>query len=486
MTEASSSSPSGGRTIDARTASLSASFRDPSGFVFVKDGRLYRWIHESYADTYRHLRVSGLYDELVKRQLLIPHEEMPRNAAQSAGHYLTILPERIPFVSYPYEWCFSQLKAAAAATLEIQHLCLQHDMTLKDCSAYNMQFRAGKPVLIDTLSFDRYAEGRPWAAYRQFCQHFLAPLALMSYTDVRLNQLSRIYIDGCPLDLAAALLPLRTWLRMSVLLHIHVHAKSQRYFSTGVERHLGSEPKPGSSRRRMSRKALLGLIDQLMTAVQKFTWSPKGTQWADYYDETNYSDGAFEQKRETVRRLLERSAPGMVWDLGANTGLFSRIAGKLGRDTVAFDMDPAAVERNYLECLKRGETGILPLVMDLTNPSAGTGWENRERMSLAERGPAGTCLALALVHHLAISNNVPFDRIAAFFSTICRDLIIEFVPKSDSQVQRLLSAREDIFPGYARDVFETEFSRNFHMHETIELPESGRVIYSMTRKLGEA
>jgi hypothetical protein len=145
-------------------------------------------------------------------------------------------------------------------------------------------------------------------------------------------------------------------------------------------------------------------------------------------------------------------------------------------------MDPAAVERNYLECRKTGETGMLPLVMDLGNPSPGTGWENRERMTLAERGPADTVLALALVHHLAISNNVPFGRMASFLSTLGRRLIIEFVPKSDSQVQRLLAAREDVFTGYTRDDFETEFSRNFTVEETIPLSESGRVIYSMTAK----
>ncbi len=475
-------SPNTGKEPKAKTTGLAASFRDPSGFVFVKEGRLYRWIHTSYADNYRHLMDSGLYDELVSRQLLIPHGEEESDTPESPGHYLTIVPERILFVSYPYEWCFSQLKTAAATTLKIQNICLEYDMSLKDCSAYNIQFRAGKPVLIDTLSFDRYTEGHPWVAYRQFCQHFLAPLALMSYKDARLNQLSRTYIDGCPLDLAAALLPFRSRLSISLLLHIHLHAKSQKFFSARVQRSPGAGPASGSSTRRMTRKALLGLIDQLQAAVRRLKWKPEGTEWADYYDETNYSVGAFEQKQETVRRLLEKTGPGMVWDLGANTGLFSRIAAGLGHETVSFDMDPAAVERNYLECQRTGETRILPLVTDLNNPSPGTGWQNRERMTIAERGPADTILALALVHHLAISNNVPFHRIASFLSTLCRRLIIEFVPKNDSQVQRLLATRADVFAGYTRDEFETQFSRNFNIEETVPLYESGRFIYSMTVK----
>ncbi len=470
----------------ARATSLAASFRDPSGFVFLKDGRVYRWIHASYTDNYRHLMDSGLYDELVKRQLLIPHEETESGTRDSPDHYSTILPEQIPFVSYPYEWCFSQLKAAAAATLEIQNTCLEYGMSLKDAGAYNIQFIRGKPVLIDTLSFDRYVEGHPWVAYRQFCQHFLAPLALISYKDVRVNQISRSFIDGCPLDLAATLLPLRTWSRLSLLFHIHLHARSQSYFSAGVERHGGDATREGASRRGMSRRALLGLVDQLLTGVRKLKWKPPGTEWADYYGETNYSDNAFEQKQEIVRRLLEGTGPGTVWDLGANTGLFSRIASGLGHQTVAFDMDPVAVERNYLECLRTDESRLLPLIMDLSNPSPNTGWENRERMTLAERGPANTVMALALVHHLAISNNVPFNRIAGFFSRLCTRLIIEFVPKSDSQVQRLLAAREDVFPAYTRDDFEKEFSRYFLIEQTVPLSESGRVIYSMTVKQGSS
>ncbi|MFH1112756.1 MAG: SAM-dependent methyltransferase [Pseudomonadota bacterium] len=476
------SPPPNGEAEKARATCLAASFRDPCGFVFLKEGRVYRWIHASYADNYHHLTTSGLYGELVKRQLLIPHEEVESAAPESPDHFSTILPEQVPFISYPYEWCFGQLKAAAAATLEIQNTCLEYGMSLKDAGAYNIQFKRGKPVLIDSLSFDRYVEGRPWAAYRQFCQHFLAPLALMSYKDVRVNLLSKSFIDGCPLDLASTLLPLRTWSRPSLLFHIHLHARSQRYFSAGVERYRQGQIGEVTSGRRMSRRAVLGLVDQLLASVRRLKWTPPGTEWADYYNETNYSDRAFEQKQEIVRRLLEGSGRGMVWDFGANTGVFSRIAAGMGNDTVAFDLDPVAVERNYRECLGTDETRVLPLIMDLSNPTPGVGWENRERMSLAERGPADTVLALALVHHLAISNNVPFHRIAAFFSRLCRRLIIEFVPKNDSQVQRLLSAREDVFPGYTRDDFEKEFSGHFSIEQTVPVSESGRVIYSMTAK----
>ena len=172
----------------------SGSFRDSNGFVFWQDGALYRQVNTSYKDNYEHLMESGLYEVLVSGGLLLPHEEVNIQSSQPDLAYKVIRPELIPFISYPYEWCFSQLKDAALTTLEIQKTCLDFGMSLKDCSAYNIQFRKGKPVLIDTLSFEKYREGQPWVAYRQFCQHFLAPLALMSHKDIRLNQLLRVYI----------------------------------------------------------------------------------------------------------------------------------------------------------------------------------------------------------------------------------------------------------------------------------------------------
>lgn len=188
--------------------SLPGSFRDPSGFVFWRDGVIYRQVNAIYKEDYDHLMSSGLYKALVDAGLLIPHEEVGAEPAVSDGAYKIIRPELVTFVSYPYEWSFSQLKDAALTTLRVQHESMDFGMTLKDCSAYNVQFKDGKPVFIDTLSFERYREGTPWAPYRQFCQHFLAPLALMSHRDVRLSQLLRIHVDGVPLDLASSLLPL--------------------------------------------------------------------------------------------------------------------------------------------------------------------------------------------------------------------------------------------------------------------------------------
>ncbi|MCP4580104.1 MAG: SAM-dependent methyltransferase [candidate division Zixibacteria bacterium] len=451
---------------------VSGSFRDPSGFLFYRDDNLYRQINKSYKDNYNHLINSGLYEYLVNNRLLIPHIECNLDNIDYQIAYKIIKPEHLSYISYPYEWCFSQLKDAALITLNIQKKALEYNMSLKDCSAYNIQFQKGRPIFIDTLSFDKYKDGQLWSAYRQFCQHFLAPLALMSYTDVRLNQLFRIYIDGPPLDLTSSLLPLRTRLKFSLLAHLHLHAKSQKRYA-GKTRNVSS--------RKMNRRAFLGLIDSLERAIGKLKWKPRDTEWIDYYNETNYSDETQKIKITLIEEFLNQSKPEVLWDLGSNTGFYSRLAASRGVETLSFDIDPACVERNYLESAEKKELNILPLILDLTNPSPGIGWQNRERHSFIERGPADTIMALALIHHLAISNNLPLAKIADFFSRTCGFLIIEFIPKSDSQVQRLLSTREDIFPQYSQRDFELEFQEYFEITNSEKIGDSERILYLMKR-----
>ncbi|MDP4020433.1 MAG: SAM-dependent methyltransferase [Candidatus Adlerbacteria bacterium] len=418
---------------------------------------------------------SGLYSTLADRGSLVPHTEVEKRA-EDAEAYRILRPERIPFISYPYEWSFSQLKDAALLTLEIQKQALAHGMSLKDASAFNIQFRDCKPVLIDSLSFERYQEGSPWVAYRQFCQHFLAPLALMSYTDVRLHQLSRLFIDGIPLDLASTLLPARTWLRFSLLTHIHMHARYQTRFAASVA---GG---PAKNSGIVTKQNLVALLENLTATVQGLRHRAQATEWAKYYQTTNYTDVAFMHKQEIVGRFLKDAHPRTVWDLGANTGVFSRIAAAQGACTVSFDIDPLAVEANYRRCAEQKECNILPLILDLTNPSPAIGWRHRERMSLVERKTeSSTILALALIHHLAISNNVPFRDIAAFFNELGSALIIEFVPKDDSNVQRLLATRKDIFLDYTREAFEKAFRRHFTIREAVAVRGSKRVMYYMVR-----
>jgi hypothetical protein len=455
---------------------LGSSFRDPSGFLFLRNGLLYRQINHIYRENYQALMDSGLYEELVKRHLLIPHEEVALELAEPQQAHKIIQPEPLHFISYPYEWCFSQLKDAALATLTIQKIALKYGLSLKDCSAFNIQFHRGQPLLIDTLSFEVYQEGEPWTAYRQFCQHFLAPLALMAFRDVRMSTLTRVHIDGIPLDLTSTLLPTRTWLSFGLLSHIHLHAISQkRYADKTVDK--------STVTRRMSSTAFLGLIDSLETATRGLRLKVQKTEWEDYYLEAHsYTSDGLQHKLQLVGEFIDRIQPESLWDLGANIGLFSRLASERGIPTLSFDVDHNAVEQNYLVSKQEGTSNLLPLVLDLTNPSPNLGWQNNERMSLFDRSTPDAVLALALVHHLAISNNVPLEWLTDFFSSLGPWLVIEFIPKSDPQVGRLLATREDIFPNYTQDGFEHAFRELFEIQDAIQIRGSERILYLMKRR----
>jgi ribosomal protein L11 methylase PrmA len=456
-------------------ASLGSSFRDPAGFLYREGGTLFRQVNPAGARDYDLLMTSGLYKALAGRSLLIPHQEVDRRPSSDVHRILR--PETIPYISYPYEWCFSQLRDAALLTLEIQLTSLSFGMTLKDASAFNVQFVGSRPILIDTLSFEQYRDGQPWVAYRQFCQHFLAPLALMAHVDVRLRHLLRSFIDGVPLDLASRLLPARTRLRPGLLAHLHLHAGSQR-------RHQHRSRAAGQARPALPRSRLIALIESLRGAVRGCRPPRAATEWGDYYDRTNYSSEAMAAKERLVRQMVEdvAEAADLIHDLGANTGRFSRLLAGPGRYVVSHDLDELAVERHYTQNRADGVEGILPLLLDLTNPSPRIGWALEERESALERISRGTVVALALVHHLAISNNVPLDRMAALFHRLANTLIVEFVPKEDSQVQRLLATREDVFPGYTLEAFVEAFSRGFEIVVQQPVPGTSRTLLAMRRK----
>ncbi len=459
----------------SRLEKVSGSFRDPNGYLFTRGDVLYRQVNKMYGEHYEQLMTSGLYAQLVKEGLLIEHVEVDETPLDQTISYKVIRPEKLAFISFPYEWCFSQYRDVALCTLAIMKLALDHGMVLKDASAYNIQFHQGHPVLIDTLSFEKYQDGLPWVAYRQFCQHFLAPLALMALTDIRLSQMMRNYIDGIPLDLASSLLPPRSKFNLGLQAHVHLHAVAQK-------RYAGKDIKQVAQNRKMSKMALTGLIGSLESTIKNLNWKPEGTEWADYYSGTNYTDSAFDSKKILITELISKINPGAVWDLGANTGIFSRITSSKDIPTVSFDIDPAAVEINYLESRKKNEKFILPLVLDLTNPSPAIGWANVERPSFMQRACADLVLALALVHHMAISNNVPLVALAEFLNHLSRYLIIEFVPKEDSQVQRLLVSRVDIFPDYHQQGFEQAFTTYYKIIKSVPIPETKRILYLMERR----
>ncbi len=455
---------------------LRSSFRDPAGFLFYSKGVLLRQVNTAYVETFEELKKTGFLDRLMAAKLLVSHEEVRTADFFSKDGVLVLRPEKIPYISYPYEWCFSQLKQAALLTLELQRLALESGFVLKDASAYNVQFTGAQPIFIDTLSFDRYHAGKPWAAYRQFCEHFLLPLSLLSYgclTDLRTLQYN---LDGLPLEHWEPLLPWYSKLKFGVLTHLHIHRKFKAKETIQVSQNLKQHVKG------VSKIGLLSLVDSLKATIESMQLRKIKTTWDGYYADTNYTSAGLEHKRELIAGFVRQIAPGLVFDLGANQGEFSRICSSYGAYVVSADSDFNCVEQNYRLAQNKKSDNLLPILIDLTNPSPGLGWNGCERESFLKRGPADLTLALALIHHLTIGAGASFEEVVDLCAALSVNLLIEFVPKSDSQVKRLLLVKPDIYDWYTEQNFIERFVTRFEVLKVESIKDSERKLYLMRRR----
>ncbi|HEY2933510.1 MAG TPA: SAM-dependent methyltransferase [Acidobacteriota bacterium] len=449
---------------------LPSSFRDPAGYVFIEDKTVKRAVTFKGKANYDLLMSSGLYDRLVDNDWMVRHQEESRDFDPVSGIYKTILPEQLDYISYPYEWSFSQLQDAALLTLQIQMLAMKHGMSLKDASSFNVQFRGPHPVFIDTLSFQENKRG-PWIAYDQFCRHFLAPLLLMSNLSPNFNQFLKASLDGFPLDLTSTLLPLRTYLQFGPLIHLHLHARTQKKYASAPKRPNGwaiaspaRDPKPA-------------IIESLVSTIESQKLRRKQGNWINYYrDAHHYSPIDEEFKKSVVSSTLKQTRPACVYDLGGNTGNYSRLATAQGIRCVCYDFDPLCVNENYLQSKARNDLRMLPLLMDLNNPSPGLGFDSCERLSFIERPKPDLVFALAILHHLRITGNVPLRRISQFFAKLTRWLLIEFIPKQDEMAMRLLQGREDVFDDYSLPDFYRIFGRYFRLQQVWETPDNRRLL----------
>ncbi len=450
-----------------------ASFRDPAGYVFYRDNEPYRYISPSYYETYKKLHASGLYLALIDKGYIVPIEEISEEQGPN-GPSLIVKPQPIPFISYPYEWSFSQLKEAALCTLEVHKLALRHGMQLKDASVYNVQFIGTKPVFIDTLSFTERDSSVPWIAYKQFCHHFLGPLSLCSFVDVRLNRLFISHLDGIPLDLAKKLLPKRAYFSLSRFLHIWLHERFQQKS--------GQQPSSVRKKGACSMQAALGLVESLEQAVKGLAVKKSPTVWQEYYSGDSYEKAGFEEKNGHVERLLSQLAPNLLWDLGSNNGHFTELVSKYAKYSIAFDFDTNCIEEMYQRLRKKNTSTILPLQMDLANPSPGIGWEGKERKAFLERGRCDVALALALIHHLLVTAAIPFERVVNFFASIATHVIIEYVPPSDPKFRQISLTNQNDFSYFTEEFFETAFAKCFDLQAKIPINTSSRVLYHFQKK----
>ena len=440
------------------------SFRDPAGFLYRQDGGLFRHINASGLADFDRFERSGLAAELLAEKKLVPYRTV---RADRTGKVLEL--EELPFVTYPYEWSFRQLRDAALLTLELARRGLEHGLMLKDASAFNVAFRDGRPIFLDHTSFMICRENTPWPAYRQFVMHFLAPLLVMKYTDMRCLGLLRENLGGISPDFAGRLLPRRTWFSFTALAHVHLHAVMERKYSSqeGDVRQVGMKPE----RLRDFLRALADETTALKPPVQR-------TDWEAYYRRNSYSDAAFAAKQEAVRKFCAAHPGGVTVDLGANTGVFSEIAAEHSETVIAADIDPQSVEMLY-ETARTHCPKLQPVLQDLANPSPAVGVFNAECAPFLARCKGDKVLGLALIHHLRITGNWDLERIVRLFAGTAPHALVEFVPADDVQVKRLVRGRDAIYADWNAEQVEAAFRAEYPVLDRIALPDSGRILFAM-------
>jgi ribosomal protein L11 methylase PrmA len=464
------------------TEPIAGSFRDPTGSVFRRDGRIFRTVARRGVDDFEQVRATGLLDKLAADGLLVAWQEIERPGwlADDQGVIAKVLEhEPLAFLSHPYEWSFAGLKAAALFHLDIHLQALARDVTLSDATAYNIQFRGPKPVFIDHLSFRPYRDGEFWAGHRQFCEQFLNPLVLRARLGIPHHGWLRGAMEGLPSQHLAAVLPWTARLSPSLLMHVFLNARLER----AALRKGNLEVKRAVSKRQLPRAA----FERLLIGLRHFIESlePKDTEastWSNYADANSYADQEARQKAAFVARFAARTKPRMLWDIGCNTGEYSKVALSHGaHSAIGFEYDPRTLERAFRRAVDDA-LPFLPLHQDVANPSPDQGWRQRERSGLAGRRSADAILALAVVHHLAIGRNIPLPQVVDWLVETAPDGVIEFVRRDDPMVRQMLALREDIFEGYSDAAFDAALSARARIVESETLEVSGRRLVAYARR----
>lgn len=454
---------------------VEGSFRDPAGQVFRSGDRIFRTVNERAVSDYEHVRDAGLLESLAKDGLLTSASEVDPGLLGEDGlnaRYV-IEHQKIPFITFPYEWPFSVLKSAALLHLDLHLRLIEHDVTLVDASAYNIQFIGPKPTFIDTLSLRRYRDGEYWLGHQQFCDQFLNPLLLRAHLGLPHNAWYRGNLEGIPSTELARLLPLRSKLSWRIASQVVLPAKLQRRAIKRDEQTPAKMPE-----RKLAKSAFKAMLTQLRNWIE--TLKPADvdkTVWQDYTETHSYDDPEEQAKRDMVAAFVRDGKPDLLFDFGCNTGAYSALALESGaRSVIGFDMDQGALEGAFARAGNEG-LSFLPLYLDAANPSPAQGWSEAERPGLADRAPADALLALAFIHHLAIGRNIPLDQLLAWLTALAPAGIIEFVPKSDPTVQRMLALRDDIFSDYDVSTFATLLSSRAKIVERKVVSASGRELF---------
>ncbi|MEL7233701.1 MAG: hypothetical protein AAGK74_04350, partial [Chloroflexota bacterium] len=432
--------------------------------TFNRSGRLLREVSRDHAEHYDRLMDGGLYKTLVNNRMMVAHVERGLKFAVTEEAYRVINPKTVLLETYPYEWGFSQFRAAALHVLRVSQTALDHDMVLTGVAPGNVQFENGSPIWTDTLAFVSYREGG-WQAYQQFVQQYLAPLALMAKVDVSLGQLLRIYPDGIPLEIASATLPGRTRINFGLMSHIHLNNRT------------------GRNAGRATKADLLAQLDNLYETVESLTWTAQSVLWERSQADVMQNEGTFDQRHRFLRDALNETKAKTVWDMNAGAGVYSRIAaGEFGAAVVAMNDTPQMTELLWQDLSEDERQLILPLLIDWANPSPGLGWANRERRSIAARASADLLVCMGLVHRLALNSGVTLPAMAAAFARLAPALLVEFVPVNDPAVIAMLESGQHTIPDYTAENFEVAFGEHYDVILAEDVLKTNRKIYLLRRR----
>jgi hypothetical protein len=452
------------------------SFRDRTNRIFYRDGSVLRGLRGRALAEWEALSSTKFFDRLLREGKVVPTMRLGggglQNADELASWAAVLRHERIPFVSYPYEWCFGMLKDAALLQLELLDAALEEGMILKDATPFNCQWIGSRPVFIDVASFERLPPGEPWAAYRQFCEMFLYPLLLQAYREIPFHAWLRGHIDGVEAEHCMNLMSARDLLRPGVLTHVYLQAKAQSRYARS-----NADIKADLRTAGFHTQLITANVRRLRRLLERLTWKTARSTWSDYVSANSYTDLDREEKAAFVRDVVWSRRWRLVWDLGCNTGTFSRIAAENADQVVAMDADHLAIEHLYQRLKREGQQTILPLVSNLADPSPRLGWRGTERGTLADRGRPSLTLCLALIHHVAITANIPIADFVDWLRSLGTCLVIEFVTRDDPMVRTLLRNKRDDYDDYNRDHFERCLEDGFNIERCVQLACGTRVLY---------
>lgn len=449
------------------------SFRDPVARVFKQNSLYYRYIFVDYKNEYDHLMKSGLYQELIKEGLLIPHEEVNHDVSET-NVYKLLFPTQLPVQTYPFEWTFNQWKRAINCYLKINKIALKYGMILKDATPYNFNQLENKFVLFDTSSFIFFRDNDKWLSYRQFSQEFLGPIALIYFNGDIWSKLTMSYKSGLPLSFISKQLPIKSWFNFSILLHIHAHSK---YNNQSIENTKNKKAKG------FNLEKINSLQDMILKSIKnwKSNYANK-YDWENYYEKDIESQEYLNQKESIVEKWIAQINPKKVVDIGANNGKFSIIAAKHATTVIALESDGICVEALEEKLLKEGIENIYPIVGNLASPSPSLGILNKEVENIYNRCYSDLALALAIVHHLHITEKMPFIQISELLKSFTSNyLIVEFIGKKDEKIGLLNSKANLNLDNYTETEFINSLSTYFTVEDSKITKNLNRTLYLLKR-----